>query len=115
MAARYRDFLMKERGAVRVGSRSTGAGEALAGTGQPQELPRLHLGLLMGTERKTWFLADMISMTTFDQARAILTGALAGAQSGLSGIPQRFIDGLENGTELLEQARRLAVQVVAGA
>lgn len=49
-----------------------------------------------------------------NQARAILTGALAGAQSGLSGIPQRFIDGLENGTERLEQARRLAVQVIVG-
>src|SRR6476661_7697044 len=29
-----------------------------------------------------------------NQARCILTGALVGAQVGLSGIPQRFLDGL---------------------
>jgi ADP-ribosylglycohydrolase len=46
-------------------------------------------------------------------ARAMLTGALAGAQTGLSGIPQRFIDGLENAADLLEQARRLAAQMAA--
>ena len=40
--------------------------------------------------------------------RAALTGALAGAQVGLSGIPQRFVDGLENGAELAELARRVA-------
>ncbi|NML27261.1 ADP-ribosylglycohydrolase family protein [Zoogloea dura] len=48
-------------------------------------------------------------------ARAMLTGALAGAQTGLSGIPQRFIDGLENAAGLLEQARRLADQMAAEA
>jgi len=46
-------------------------------------------------------------------ARAMLTGALAGAQTGLSGIPQRFIDGLENAAGLLEQVRRLAAQMAA--
>ncbi|WP_265949112.1 ADP-ribosylglycohydrolase family protein [Dechloromonas sp. A34] len=46
-----------------------------------------------------------------NQARAILTGALAGAQSGLKGIPQRFLDGLENSAELLDLARRLASQM----
>jgi len=35
-----------------------------------------------------------------NQARAILTGALTGAQTGLSGIPQRFVDGLERANEL---------------
>ena len=45
-----------------------------------------------------------------NQARAILTGALAGAQVGLSGIPQRFLDGLENAGELLHMARLVAVQ-----
>ncbi len=44
-----------------------------------------------------------------NQARAILTGALAGAQTGLSGIPQRFLDGLENAEEL----KRLADGVAA--
>lgn len=42
-----------------------------------------------------------------NQSRAILTGALVGAQVGLSGIPQRFLDGLENAAELIELARRL--------
>ena len=42
-----------------------------------------------------------------NQSRAMLTGALVGAQVGLSGIPQRFLDGLENAAELIELARRL--------
>ena len=47
-----------------------------------------------------------------NQARAILTGALAGAQTGLSGIPKRFLDGLENNQELLQLASRLSGQIV---
>lgn len=46
-----------------------------------------------------------------NQARAILTGALAGAQIGFSGIPERFLNGLENSTALLKDARLLAAQV----
>jgi ADP-ribosylglycohydrolase len=42
-----------------------------------------------------------------NMARACLTGALVGAQVGLSGIPQRFVDGLENHTELVFLAQRL--------
>jgi len=42
-----------------------------------------------------------------NQARCILTGALVGAQVGLSGIPQRFLDGLENVAELTALARTL--------
>lgn len=45
-----------------------------------------------------------------NQARAILTGALVGAQVGLSGIPQRFLDGLENSAELIELAKQLGEQ-----
>ncbi|WP_347249743.1 ADP-ribosylglycohydrolase family protein, partial [Zoogloea sp.] len=41
-----------------------------------------------------------------NQARAILTGALAGAQVGLKGIPARFIEGLEGSEQRLAQARR---------
>ena len=48
-----------------------------------------------------------------NQARAILTGALAGAQTGLSGIPRRFLDGLDNSDELLQLANRLAQQIIA--
>ncbi len=46
-----------------------------------------------------------------NQARAILTGALAGAQTGFAGIPQRFIDGLEGATELSKLALELAAKV----
>jgi ADP-ribosylglycohydrolase len=42
-----------------------------------------------------------------NQARCILTGALTGAQVGLSGIPQRFLDGLENSAKLTALARML--------
>lgn len=45
-----------------------------------------------------------------NMARAMLTGALVGAQVGLEGIPQRFIDGLEGGAELLTLAQKLADQ-----
>lgn len=45
-----------------------------------------------------------------NMARAMLTGALVGAQVGLEGIPQRFIDGLEGGAELLTLAQKLASQ-----
>jgi ADP-ribosylglycohydrolase len=43
-----------------------------------------------------------------NQARAILTGALAGAQTGFSGIPQRLLDGLENSAQLYNLAIRIA-------
>ena len=46
-----------------------------------------------------------------NQVRAILIGALTGAQTGLSGIPQRFIDGLEKSTELRQLADKLASQI----
>lgn len=49
-----------------------------------------------------------------NQSRAILTGALIGAQTGLSGIPQRFIDGLENGEKLKQLALELGSKVVPG-
>ncbi|QJB56646.1 ADP-ribosylglycohydrolase family protein [Pseudodesulfovibrio sp. zrk46] len=43
-------------------------------------------------------------------ARTMLTGALAGAQVGLSGIPERFIEGLDRSQELLDLAGSLAGQ-----
>jgi ADP-ribosylglycohydrolase len=46
-----------------------------------------------------------------NQARAILTGALAGAQTGFSGIPQRFLAGLEEATALSKLAVDLASKV----
>ena len=47
-----------------------------------------------------------------NQARAILAGALAGAQCGLSGIPQRFLDGLADSPALLGLAGQLASQLI---
>ena len=49
-----------------------------------------------------------------NQARAILTGALVGAQVGLLGLPQRFLDGLENASELTRLAERLGEQAERG-
>jgi ADP-ribosylglycohydrolase len=46
-----------------------------------------------------------------NQARAILAGALVGAQTGLSGIPRRFLDGLEESDMLQRLALELASQV----
>jgi ADP-ribosylglycohydrolase len=47
-----------------------------------------------------------------NQARCILTGALAGAQAGLSGIPGRFLEGLDNSSELIALARQLGEQAL---
>ena len=46
-----------------------------------------------------------------NMSRAMLTGALVGAQVGLEGIPQRFMDGLENGQELLALSKKLSAQI----
>jgi len=46
-----------------------------------------------------------------NQERAILTGALVAAQTGFSGIPQRFLDGLEEATELYKLAMDLAAKI----
>ncbi|MGC9964876.1 MAG: ADP-ribosylglycohydrolase family protein [Syntrophobacteraceae bacterium] len=46
-----------------------------------------------------------------NQARAIMTGALTGAQTGFSGIPQRFLDGLEEAAVLSKLAVDLASKV----
>lgn len=43
-----------------------------------------------------------------NMSRACLTGALVGAQVGLSGIPARFVDGLVGGNEIVALAKRVA-------
>jgi ADP-ribosylglycohydrolase len=43
-----------------------------------------------------------------NMARASLTGALAGAQVGLSYIPQRFITGLADSRRVREMATKVA-------
>ena len=63
MASRYRQFLIDERGAKRIGSSIPS---------QSRGKPLINLAFFMGIERKTWFLSDMISMTTFAQVQAML-------------------------------------------
>lgn len=46
-----------------------------------------------------------------NQARAMLTGALTGAQVGLAGIPQRFLGGLEESADLLKLAENLTSMI----
>src|SRR5512136_2803866 len=46
-----------------------------------------------------------------NQARSILVGALVGAQVGLAGIPQRFLDGLADAADLCRLATALADNV----
>lgn len=48
-----------------------------------------------------------------NQARAILTGALVGAQVGFSGIPQRFLDGLEDLSTLKDLASQVGSSIDA--
>ena len=43
-----------------------------------------------------------------NMSRACLTGALVGAQVGLSGIPERFITGLKDGDEIVTLAKSIA-------
>jgi hypothetical protein len=50
-----------------------------------------------------------------NQARCILTGALAGAQTGLSAIPRRFFTPLENAPELIGLANQLGQMAEGGA
>lgn len=47
-----------------------------------------------------------------NMSRACLTGALVGAQVGLSGIPERFISGLGDGAEIVSLARQVAAAAV---
>ena len=47
-----------------------------------------------------------------NMSRACLTGALVGAQAGLSGIPARFIDGLACGQEIVALAQKVTASVI---
>ncbi len=48
-----------------------------------------------------------------NMSRAMLAGALVGAQVGVSGIPRRFIDGLSGGDEAVDLAKRLGKSLTA--
>jgi ADP-ribosylglycohydrolase len=47
-----------------------------------------------------------------NMSRAMLTGALVGAQTGLSGIPKRFIEGLSEGDKIVDLAKRFAADAL---
>ena len=49
-----------------------------------------------------------------NMSRACLTGALVGAQVGLSGIPERFLTGLEDHSALVALARQLGSRAETG-
>jgi hypothetical protein len=49
-----------------------------------------------------------------NMSRACLTGALVGAQVGLSGIPRRFLTGLEDSADLVLLAKQLGHQAETG-
>ena len=48
-----------------------------------------------------------------NMSRAMLAGAMVGAQVGVSGIPGRFIDGLSGGNEVVDLAKRLGKSLTA--
>jgi ADP-ribosylglycohydrolase len=50
-----------------------------------------------------------------NMSRACLTGAMVGAQVGLSGIPSRFIEGLRGGDEIVALAQRAAARTAEAA
>lgn len=48
-----------------------------------------------------------------NMSRAMLAGAMVGAQVGVSGIPERFIEGLSGGNEIVDLAKRLGKSLTA--
>lgn len=68
-----------------------------------------HLAARFGSEFESAVL-HAVNGGGQNQARAILTGALCGAMGGLQAIPQRFLDGLQDGERYLALANQLAEQ-----
>lgn len=68
-----------------------------------------HLAARFGSEFESAVL-HAVNGGGQNQARAILTGALCGAMGGLQAIPQRFLDGLQDGERYLALATQLADQ-----
>ena len=68
-----------------------------------------YLSALYGPDFKSAVL-NAINGGGQNQARAMLTGALSGAQAGLSGIPEYYLRELENGDKLIAMAKELAKQ-----
>jgi hypothetical protein len=94
MAARYRDYLVRERGAERLTGGST----------------LMHLAFFMGVERKTWFWRDLIAMTTFDDVRTILSDL---ADAGVQHVDVT-LQGWNRGGHMARYPRRLPVEARLG-
>jgi hypothetical protein len=90
MAVRYRDFLIQERSAQRL----------------PDDAPLMSLDFFMGVERRTWFLGEMIAMTTFADVQEIV------ADLESAGVLQVdvTVDGWNQGSIKARYPQRLPVE-----
>jgi hypothetical protein len=90
IATRYRDFLIGERGARRIGS----------------DAPLMTLDFFMGVERRSWFLRELIRMTTFADVQEILADLDA---AGVSRVDVT-VDGWNQGGSMARYPQRLPVE-----
>jgi len=94
MATRYRDFLIQERGAQRIAD----------------DAPLMSLDFFMGVERRTWFLHDLIQMTTFAQVQEIMADL---ASAGVSRVDVT-VNGWNRGGAGARYPQRLPVEARLG-
>lgn len=90
IATRYRDFLIQERGAQRIGD----------------DAPLASLDFFMGVERRTWFLRELVRMTTFADVQDILADL---GSAGVSRIDVT-VDGWNRGGAESRYPQRLPVE-----
>jgi len=90
IAARYRDFLIRERGAQRIAA----------------DAPLVSLDFFMGVGRRTWFLRDLIRMTAFADVQEILADLDA---AGVSRVDVT-VDGWNRGGAQARYPQRLPVE-----
>ena len=94
MATRYRDFMVQERGAQRIGD----------------DAPLMSLDFFMGVERRTWFLRDLIPMTTFANLQEIVADLNS---AGVSRV-DLTVDGWNKGGADSRYPQRLPVEARLG-
>jgi hypothetical protein len=94
MATRYRNFLIQERGAQRIGD----------------DVPLMSLDFFAGVERRTWFMRDLIRMTTFAEVQEILADL---DSAGVSRVDVT-VDGWNRGGAGSRYPQRLPVEARLG-
>jgi hypothetical protein len=94
MATRYRDFLIHRYEAQRIGD----------------DAPLMTLDFFMGVERRTWFLRDLIQMTTFADVQEIMADLDA---AGVSRVDVT-VDGWNKGGADARYPQRLPVEARLG-